>query len=174
MAMIEQDSKNVLNFDALLLQHEVEQFLYKEALLLDEWRLDEWLDLFTDDARYVVPSTDLPDGDPRQDLVFIDDDRLRLQGRVNRLKSRHAHREYPWSRTRRFITNIMIKEASGNDLVVVASAMVYRIRQQEEAPYIGSYTFRLRRVDGELKIQHRRAVLDHEELRSHGALSIIF
>ena len=174
LAMIEQDSKNASNLDAMLLQHEVEQFLYMEAALLDEWRLDEWLELFTDDARYVVPTTDLPEGDPRKDLVFIDDDRLRLQGRVNRLKSRHAHREYPWSRTRRFITNIMIKEASGDDLVVVASAMVYRIRQQEDAPYIGSYEFRLRRVDGELKIQHRRAVLDHESLHSHGALSIIF
>ena len=50
----------------------------------------------------------------------------------------------------------------------------YRIRQREEAPYIGSYEFRLKRIDGKLKIQHRRAVLDLEELRSHGALSIIF
>lgn len=171
--MIEQDSLSAAKLEALFLQYEVEQFLYKEASLLDEWRLDEWLDLFTDDATYVVPSTDLPDGDPKQDLVFIDDNRLRLQGRVNRLKSRHAHREYPWSRTRRFITNIRITEASGDNLVVAASAMVYRIRQQEEAPYIGSYEFRLKRVDGELKIHHRRAVLDLEALRSHGALSII-
>ena len=174
LVMIKQDSENALKLDAMLLQYEVEQFLYKEAALLDEWSLDEWLDLFTEDAKYVVPVTDLPEGDPQQDLVFIDDDRLRLQGRVNRLKSRHAHREYPSSRTRRFITNIMIKENSGDDLVVTASAMVYRIRQQEEAPYIGSYTFKLKRINGELKIHHRRAVLDHEALRSHGALSIIF
>ncbi|MDP6228622.1 MAG: aromatic-ring-hydroxylating dioxygenase subunit beta, partial [Dehalococcoidia bacterium] len=51
--------------EALLLHHEVEQFLYHEAALLDEWRLDEWLTFFTDDARYVVPTTDLPEGDPR-------------------------------------------------------------------------------------------------------------
>jgi p-cumate 2,3-dioxygenase beta subunit len=56
--------------------------------LLDEWRLDEWLELFTDDARYVVPTTDLPEGDPQHDLVFIDDNRTRLQGRVNRLPGR--------------------------------------------------------------------------------------
>ena len=90
--MIDQNANRVTKLDAMLLQHEVEQFLYQEAALLDQWRLDEWLDLFTEDARYVVPSTDLPEGDPKQDLVFIDDDRLRLQGRVNRLKSRHAHR----------------------------------------------------------------------------------
>ena len=28
----------------------VEDFLYQEAALLDEWRLDEWLSLLTDDA----------------------------------------------------------------------------------------------------------------------------
>lgn len=74
--MINQNSTSDAKLDALFLQHEVEQFLYKEAALLDEWRLDDWLTLFTDDARYVVPATDLPDGDPQKDLVFIDDDRL--------------------------------------------------------------------------------------------------
>ena len=160
--------------ESMLLHHEVEQFLYREAALLDAWELDEWLTLFTEDARYVVPATDLPDGDPSKDLVFIDDGPTRLQGRVNRLKSRHAHREYPWSRTRRFITNILIKEANDDEIVVTASAMVYRFRMEEAAPYVGSYLFRLKRVDGELKIHHRRATLDMEALRDHGALSIIF
>jgi 3-phenylpropionate/cinnamic acid dioxygenase small subunit len=34
------------------LTREVEQFLYREARLLDERRFREWLELFTDDARY--------------------------------------------------------------------------------------------------------------------------
>ncbi len=160
--------------DGLILHHEVEQFLYHEAALLDEWRLDEWLTLFTDDARYVVPTTDLPEGDPWQDLVYIDDDRLRWQGRVHRLKSRHAHREYPWSKTRRFITNVMVKEVAGDEMMVTASCLVYRFRMGEEAPYVGHYEFRLKRVDGELKIRHRRAILDIEALQAHGAVSIIF
>jgi p-cumate 2,3-dioxygenase beta subunit len=172
--MTEASSNINAGLDALLLHHEVEQFLYREAYLLDEWRLDEWLELFTDDARYVVPTTDLPEGDPQRDLVFIDDNQTRLQGRVNRLKSRHAHREYPWSRTRRFITNVMVKEVTGDEVVVTASAMVYRFRMGESAPYVGSYEFRLKRVNGELKIRYRRAVLDIEALRDHGALSIIF
>ncbi len=75
------------------LREEVEDFLYEEAALLDEWRLDEWLALFTEEARYVVPTTDLPESDPRQDMVFIDDDMVRRRARVTRLNSRHAHRE---------------------------------------------------------------------------------
>ena len=90
----------------LLTRLEAESFLIEEAALLDTWRLDEWLELFTDDAHYVVPSTDVPHGDPATVLTLIDDDHLRLTWRVNRLKSRHAHREFPWSRTRRLITNV--------------------------------------------------------------------
>ena len=160
--------------EARTLREEVEDFLYEEAAILDEWRLDDWAALFTEDARYIVPTTDLPDGDPQQDLVFIDDDIVRLRARVTRLKSRHAHREYPWSRTRRFISNVRVKEIEGGELSVKASALVYRCRSGQGDPYVGHYEYRLRRVDGGLKICYRRAVLDMETLSWHGAVSIIF
>ena len=72
--------------ESLLLQHEVEQALYLEARLLDDWNLDEWLTLYTEDARYVVPTTDLPEGDPESDLVFIDDDYNRMAARSRALE----------------------------------------------------------------------------------------
>jgi len=43
-------------------RNEVEDLLYREAALLDEWRLEEWLELLTDDAVYQVPPTDVPEG----------------------------------------------------------------------------------------------------------------
>ena len=155
---------------------EVEDFFYHEAGLLDEWKLDDWLDLFTADARYLVPTTDLPEGDPLvhgDQLVFIDDDISRLRGRITRLKSRHAHREYPWSRTRRLITNVRVTEISGDEISATASFTVYRMRGGETAIYIGRYDYLLRRVDGELKIVFRRAVLDQESLKDTAAVSII-
>jgi p-cumate 2,3-dioxygenase beta subunit len=154
------------------LRETVEDFLYQEAALLDAWRLDEWLALFTADGRYLVPTTDLPDGDPQKDLVFIDDDMVRLRARVERLKSRHGHREYPSSRTRHFISNIRIK-VEENTIVATSSFLVYRFRMGESSPYVGWYEHRLKRTDGELKIQHRKAVLDLEALSEHGAVSII-
>jgi p-cumate 2,3-dioxygenase beta subunit len=157
----------------LLLEREVEDFIVREAALLDEWRLDDWLALFTEDARYLVPATDLPDGEPKETLAIINDDIARLRGRVERLKSRHAHREFPWSRTRRFITNVRIKELSEQEMVVQASFLVYRIRSGQVDPLIGSYVYTLRRLDGALKIAARKAVLDLEALRPHGTLSII-
>ena len=149
----------------------VEDFLYTEAALLDAWQLDEWLTLFTDVCRYVVPSTDLPDGDPDRDVVLIDDDRELLEARVERLKSRFAYREYPWSRTRRLITNVRVRQA-GADLLVSANFAVHRFRHGS-ATYVGHYEYVLARRGDELRIRSRRAVLDNEALDEHGAVSII-
>jgi p-cumate 2,3-dioxygenase subunit beta len=154
-------------------QREVEAFLFDEAALPDAWALDEWLTLFTDDAKYVVPTTDLPDGDPRYDMVFIDDNLVRLTGRVKRLNSRHAHREYPSSRTRRFISNVRITGSAGDEISVEASFLVYRFRGGNSEPFVGGYRYTLVRVGGRLMIRYRRATLDLETLRSQGAVSII-
>ncbi len=152
----------------------VEDFLFKEAELLDDWRLDEWVGLFAEDARYVVPTTDLPNGDPRRDLVFIDDDIARLRARARRLMGPHAHREQPRSRTRRFVSNVRVEEADDGVVLVAANVLVYRFRAGDGAPYVGAIDYRLRRDGAGFKIAFRRAVLDMETLAWHGALSIVF
>jgi p-cumate 2,3-dioxygenase subunit beta len=158
----------------LLLRLAVERFLYEEAAHLDNWRLDEWLRLFTQDARYLVPATDVPDADPARDMMFIDDDYERLTGRVTRLKSRHAHREYPSSRTRRLITNVRLTRIAPRELDAEASFAVYRSRNETIAPYVGIYRYTLAREDGgTFLIRRRRAELDLERLTDHGAVSII-
>ena len=160
--------------DKPTLREQVEDFLFREAELLDDWRLDDWVGLFTEDARYVVPTTDLPEGDPQRDLVFIDDDITRLRARAVRLNSRHAHREYPWSRTRRFVSNVRVEENGNGELSVTSNVLVYRFRSGEGAPYVGSVNYVLRRNGDGFRIAYRRAVLDLEALSWHGAVSIIF
>jgi p-cumate 2,3-dioxygenase beta subunit len=150
----------------------VSQFLYAEADLLDEWRLDEWLELMTDDVRYTVPSTDLATGNPSTDLVLIDDDINRLRARVKRLNSRRAHREFPTSRTRRLITNVRVVDDDGTQLDVTANYVVYRVRQGVNA-YMGKYRYRLVRHGDGFRIRSRRAELDLETLTPHGTVSII-
>jgi p-cumate 2,3-dioxygenase subunit beta len=80
---------------------EVEDLFYHEADLLDNWRLDEWLTLLTDDASYYVPPNDKPDADARFTLFTIADDIVRLRERVIRLKDPNCHAEFPLSRRRR-------------------------------------------------------------------------
>src|SRR5260370_37545341 len=96
-----------------------------EAALLDEWRLEEWLELFTDDARYWVPATDLPEGRAGDTLGLIDDDIVRIRARVERLLSPHAAAEYPWSRTRRLVTNIRMTSLDAEEITAIASFLVY-------------------------------------------------
>ncbi|MEA2640755.1 MAG: hypothetical protein QOF51_2149, partial [Chloroflexota bacterium] len=57
--------RTALPISGIELQHEVEQFLYREALLMDSRRYDEWLALFTTDALYWVPNGS-PDSDPNE------------------------------------------------------------------------------------------------------------
>lgn len=160
--------------DRLLLRLAVEEFLVEEAALLDEWKLDDWLALFTEDATYVVPPTDEPDGDPRDTLTIVDDDHLRLSWRVTRLKSRHAHREFPWSRTRRQVTNVRIVEDRGEEVDVEASVVLHRFRHLQRDMFVGVYRHTLVRTGDTFRIRRRRTELDQESLLPNGALSIVF
>lgn len=155
------------------LQLEVERFLYREAMLLDAWRLEEWLALFSPNARYIVPSTEHPQGNPPEHPALIDDDFTRLQGRVTRLLSRRAHREYPSSRTRHMVTNVLITEGSGSEIPVSAAFVVYRVRNCQVTQYIGRYLYVLEREAGELKIRQKRVELDLEGLWDQGTVSIL-
>src|SRR5271163_1154982 len=110
---------------------QVEDFLFHEAALLDAWRLDDWLGLLTEDARYEVPSNDRPNADPASTLFMIADDIRRIRARVTRLKDKNAHAEYPPSRTRRMIANVRIVEQSAPELSVEANFVIYRFRRDE-------------------------------------------
>src|SRR5439155_25886981 len=87
----------------------IEEFLYEEAALLDEWRLAEWRALFTENASYLVPSTDVPDANPDDTLFLIDDDAARLRARVEQLLGKSTWSENPRSRTRRLLANVRIR-----------------------------------------------------------------
>ena len=152
---------------------EVEDFLYREAGLLDEWRLEEWLALLTDDVRYLVPSLDSPDSDPSRALFMIADDRKRLESRVGQLLSRVAWAENPRSRTRRLITNIRVLAEEGRVTPITANFAVWRFHGGQTDVYVGRYLHRLLRGDSGLMIRERKVVLDLDTLRPHGKLSFI-
>ena len=163
---------------------EVEDFLFHEAALLDAWKLDEWLGLLAEDARYRVPSNDAPGGDPANTLFLIADDMARIRGRVARLKDPHAHAEYPHSRTRRMITNVRIvgqgapsrlgEGGGGAHVDVEANFTVHRFRRGEQvSQFVGLYRYRLRETPQGPRIVLREAILDAEELGGLGAVSFI-
>jgi p-cumate 2,3-dioxygenase beta subunit len=154
-------------------RQEVEDLLYREAALLDEWGLEEWLEMLTDDAIYEIPPTDVPEGDARNTLYIIADDVLRIRSRVKQLLGKSAWAENPHSRTRRIITNVRVLGTDGDSIMVTANFAVYRMRYETVDTYVGRYDYKLVRFGKELKIRVRRAVLDNEALRPHGKISFI-
>jgi p-cumate 2,3-dioxygenase beta subunit len=153
---------------------QVEDFLYREAALLDERRLDDWLGLLTEDARYHVPSNDRPDADPASALFTIADDISRIRARVTRLQDKNAHAEHPPSRTRRMISNVRIVARERDELRVEANFVVYRFRRDERIrEYVGRYRYVLRVQSGALRIAKREALIDAMELGSLGSVSFI-
>lgn len=153
---------------------EVEDLFFLEAELLDNWRLDDWMKLLTDDASYYIPPNDKPDADHRFTLFTIADDYVRLRERIIRLKDPNCHAEYPPSRTRRLITNVRVGDSDGELVPVSANFVIYRYRRGEPPRvFVGHYHHKLKRVGGALKFYERRAVLDAEELGALGSVSFL-
>lgn len=81
--------------------------LEREARLLDQYRYEDWLALFTRECVYWAPST--PNGgDPRTEIAVMFDDRRRMEDRVYRLRTGYAWSQAPVSRTVRLITNVEV------------------------------------------------------------------
>jgi p-cumate 2,3-dioxygenase subunit beta len=153
---------------------EVEELFFREAELLDAWRLEEWLAMLTEDAGYYVPPNDKPDADHRNTLFTIADNNARLRERVKRVSDPNCHAEHPHSRTRRMIANVLITGSDGATIHAAANFIVYRFRRNESARvFVGQYRYKLRREGGVLKIAERRAILDAEELGALGSVSFI-
>lgn len=147
--------------------HRIAQFLYREAELLDAWRMEDWLALYADNASYVIPSTS-GDADYVGALALVSDDRSRLAGRVKRLMSRQAHANSPHPRTRHLVTNVRA-QATGNRFSVRANFVIYSMRNRETNLYMGEYHYLLRPdAAAEFLIEQKRAVLDMETLDPAG------
>ena len=148
------------------LQHSVEQFLYREVRLLSELRYEEWLDLFTDDARYWMPVRETVDGQPDAvagdgEMALFDDDKAFLASRIERLRSPLAHAERPPSRLRYFVSNVEIDDLGEDRFDVRCNILVYQSRlERTEASYVGRREDRLRRHDHSWWIVNRKIILD--------------
>ena len=153
---------------------EVEDFLYHEAALLDEWKLDAWEALLSDDACYYVPPNGQLDGDHRSTLFLVADDRERIRQRVIRINDPNCHAEYPKSRTRRMISNVRIMGVDGDLITVSANFVCYRFRRYERIrEYVGTYRYVLLRAGDSFRIKERRVLIDAHELGSLGSVSFI-
>ncbi len=152
--------------------HAVEQFLYREARLLDDRLYTEWLGLLADDCTYLVPTRENVQavrGKPpvtREDEVagvaYFEDDKLTLIAKALRLGTGTAWGENPPSRTRRLVSNVEVARGGAPDELLVHSNLVlHRSRRVDEvAQFVGQRRDVLRQTEKGLLLAKRVVVLD--------------
>jgi p-cumate 2,3-dioxygenase beta subunit len=153
---------------------EIEDFLFDEAMLLDEWRLEEWFALFAPGAVYEVPPANA-DEDARSatSLFYIADDYERLRYRVDRLLDVNAHAEYPRSRCVRLISNVRVLGPAEGGWAVRCVFITHRSKADVTDEYFGHHLYVLKHVGQDLKIASKKTCLDMSSLRPQGRVSII-
>lgn len=125
-----------MNVEKMLLKCQFEQWLYDEAQLLDDIEFDDWFDLMHSNLRYQMPVRVNKEGverpDYSTDMFTFNDDIELLKLRVDRLKTDYAWAEIPPSRTRRFVSNVRVKDyVEGEKAVVKSYLLIYRSRSTD-------------------------------------------
>jgi len=166
------------------LQCEIERFLFEEAALLDRHAYREWLALFTEDLVYRMPVTTnhheqavgTPPPPGPQAFHFHDDLRTLTQ-RVKRLETGKGWAEMPPSRTRRMISNVLLRPADrAGEWNVACNFLLYRSRLERQVDlFVGCRVDRLRpqAEGGGWQIAQRDLTLDQGTLLANN-LSIFF
>lgn len=153
---------------------EAENFLFEEAALLDEWKLDEWRALFLPECRYLVPAMTVdPYSDPNSTLFLIADDGHHLNERISRLKSKAAFAEQPRSRTLRVISNVTLKGREEAALQLRCTFITYRTTMESVDTFWGYHHHLLTATSDGARISEKRSVLTMCTLRPQGKLTII-
>lgn len=148
--------------------HEIEQFLFREARFADENDYDSWEALWTDDAIYWVPASDL-DSDPLTCVSIIYDNRNRISTRLEQVRTGKRYAQAPPSNMRRLLSNIEILGGRRNmagevDIEVGCNFIVFESRTRGNEIWGGRATYRLRRTETGLALAYKKVVLvDHDK-----------
>jgi 3-phenylpropionate/cinnamic acid dioxygenase small subunit len=157
--------------EAVLLKAEIEALLHTEAARLGARDFSGWLELYTDDAEYWIPSN-ADDTNPSRQVSIIYDRRDQLAERVWRLESGLAYAQEPQSRASHLVGNVRLLEPEG-DLIVAESVFnITEFRRSVIHVHAGRVVHHLRR-DGEgLRIVRKKVELVNND--GHlGNLSIL-
>jgi benzoate/toluate 1,2-dioxygenase beta subunit len=137
-------------------------FLHREANLLDDWRWDEWLECYSPDVDYWMPSwtdDDEPVTDPHTQISLIYyPNRQGLEDRVYRLRSERSGASTPKPRTAHMIANVELLEDRGREADVRYNWHTLSHRFQTTTHYFGT-TFCTLSLSGALPTITRKKIV---------------
>jgi 3-phenylpropionate/cinnamic acid dioxygenase small subunit len=141
-------------------EQELVGFVVREARLIDEQLFDEWLDLFTEDARYWMP-LDMGQTDPLLEQSLFYDDKLLLRIRVERLKGAKTYSQKPKSRCHHVLQTPVVEciDHEANRYETWTPFHYFESRRDEQTLYAGWSRHHLVREGGALRIKLKRVDL---------------
>jgi 3-phenylpropionate/cinnamic acid dioxygenase small subunit len=137
------------------LQHEVEQFLYRQAELLDTKKWEEWIDLFSEDGLYWMPpdaSYKTWDGQP---AIFAEDKNL-MNVRRGRVLHPDAWSQRPLWGTNHVVSNVVLRKTSGDQIEVTSRFHMMELRRDDVRHFAGMYTHHLKKTKDGFAIKLQR------------------
>lgn len=160
--------------ERMLLEREVERFLYDEAQLLDERNYTAWLDLMAEDIHYHMPirrnikygEWGRENTDSDSEISWFDEGKRTLAGRVRQLNTGVHWAEEPVSRFRHIVSNVRVGEQRGNEVEVKSNFFCYTNRLRDEVNiFVGARHDVVRRdPDTGWKLCKRMILLDQNVL----------
>lgn len=146
------------------LRRAVEDFLYEEARLCDEHEYAAWEALWTDDATYWVPAAGGLNTDPKRQVSYIYDNRVRLRTRIGALLSGEKFSQQPKSGLSRVISNVVLGDRESNGDVRVVANFVLLESRREVLTWGGRVHYRLRPHETTFKLVEKKIILvNHTE-----------
>ena len=150
----------------------VEEFLYREARLLDTQQLEAWLDLFTEDATYWLP-LERDQRDALDTSSIVHDDRTLLELRVKQARHPRAHARLPLARTVHQVGNVMVLSEVNEEIRVASTLTLIEFRSEKQRVWGALVEHRLRRAGETFRIAHKRVELVNSEGEIDG-VAILF
>lgn len=137
------------------LQHEVEQFLYRQAELLDTRQWQQWIDLFTDDGVYWMPPNPSHTTWEGMPAIFAEDRNL-MTVRMKRVLHPDAWSQRPLWGTNHVVSNVVIERATPTDVHVRSRFHMMELRRDDVRHFAGAYRHHLKRTKQGLRIKLQR------------------
>ncbi len=139
-------------------------FVLREARLLDQQRLEDWLDLFAEDGHYWMP-VEWGQTDPRFTTSLMYEDKLLLKIRVERLKGNRTFSQKPKSRCHHVLQTPQVekRDEAANEYVTWTPMHYVEARYDDQQLYAAWATHTLKVVDRKLKIKLKRVDLVNSE-----------
>ncbi len=145
-------------------QRAVEQFLYRQAEILDDRLWDGWLGLWTEDGIYWAPaSEDQEVGEGVPNIFYEDLDLMKV--RIGRINHPRAWSQSPPNRTSHVVSNVVIEDEDAATGDVIARSKFYAVEywNDEIRHFAGKYRHHLKRIDGGYRIRLQRVDLVNAE-----------